>query len=168
MSTEVVHGDIWEGESPIGDDGLDIIDAVVLPDVGDDLSPTTEQILAGRIGNGKWDSLTPELAKTFAAERREMGRQIKVSRREAYEEGMRDALGQIADFETGIINLGSALMERLQLGEALSQRELDTLKLAQKTAIEMKDRAIGKPKTVAEVTTQKSILHLIAGIDIGS
>jgi hypothetical protein len=159
----IVHTDMW-GEDSRPEDDIEAADAVVLPDVGDDKTPSSDMILRGAHGNGKRQSLTPELARQLQLERKKMHEENRLSRREAYEEGMRDALARIAGFETSILDIGIALLDRLDRGEALSRKEIDTLKLAQKSAIEMKDRAMGKAKTMSEVKTQNSILHLIAGI----
>lgn len=144
----------------------EIVD-VPLPDVGDDMTPTAEMIVQGRIGNGVHARLDSELAKTLQAERTEMRREINASRREAYEEGVKDTLSQVQDLQQGILKIGVELMKRLETGEPLSKKELDTLKLAQSTAKELADRAVGKAKTTSEVKSQSSILHLIAGIDNG-
>lgn len=165
MMSEVVHSYIWEDYSP-DDDIIDgeVVDGEDLPDIGHDMAPSSEMIVMGRIGNGTHDSFTPELAKRIQLERRQNADALKASRKEAYEEGMKDALARIASFEKGILDIGIELMKRLDKGEPLTRKEVDTLKLAQKTAVEMKDRAMGRSKTTAEVKTQKSILHLIAGI----
>lgn len=103
----------------------------------------------------------PDAARALAKQRADMRRQQKESRREAYEQGVRDALGRIADLESGLVEIGAQLMEKVRLGEALSKRELDTLALAQKTAEAMKDRAMGKATTKHEVKQQQSLLAMI-------
>lgn len=134
-----------------------------LPVVGEDLAPTPEQIVEGRIGNGSWERISPQIASRLQAERAEMKREIKRSRREAYEDGMKDALRQVSSLQQGILDIGVELLKRLELGETLTRKELDTLKLAQSSAKEVADRAVGKPKTTAEVKNETSILHLLMG-----
>lgn len=155
---------IW-GVVVIEEHDQSIVADTPLPIIGDDVSPTSEMIVRGHVGNGTRDKLTSELAKRIQAERQAMVAEAKAGRRAAYEEGMKDALMKVAGVQSGILDLGHRLLERLELGEDLTRVELDTLKLAQSAAKEIADRAIGKPKTTAEVRTQQSILHLIAGID---
>jgi len=149
-------------------DNHDHPDDIVLPDIGRDKAPTEDMIIRGAVGNGSWERFTPALASQIQLERAEMKRELKLGRKEAYEEGVKDALGSIAALEIGILEIGTTLLDKLGRGEALSRKEIDTLKLAQKAAVEMKDRAMGRSKTMAEVKTQQSILHLIAGIGVGN
>jgi hypothetical protein len=142
-----------------------------LPDVGEDLAPTNEMIVQGKIGNGTYDRFTPELAKQIQVERTENKRLVERTRRESYEEGQRDMLKQVEGLQGGILGLGAKILQRLENGDVLPEEltptELGTLKLAHQAGLEVRNAAIGKPKTVAEVSTQTNILHLIAGIDNG-
>ena len=151
---------------PEDDDPDDHAD-LSLPDVGHDLAPTNEMIVQGNVGNGQRDAFTPELTKRIQVERKEMQVELKRSRREAYEEGIKDALSEVAKLQTGIIEQGNVILQRLQDGtithEELSSTELGTLKLANTAAKEAADRAVGKAKTTSEVTTTGAILHLLTG-----
>jgi hypothetical protein len=147
----------------VGERGDIAGDGTEFPDIGSDLAPTPERIVEGKVGNGTYDRLTPELAKRIQVERREAKAEIRRSRREAYEEGVKDALGEIAKLEHGILEIGSALLAKLEHGEALTKRELDTLKLAKDMASEMKDRGLGKARTTHEVSGSVSLLHLLHG-----
>lgn len=142
-----------------------------LPDVGKDLAPTSEMVVQGKVGNGTYDRFTPELAKQIQAERTENKRLVERTRREAYEEGQRDMLSQVESLQGGILGLGAKILQRLESGEVLPEEltptELGTLKLAHTAGLEVRNAAIGKPKTTAEISTQTNILHLIAGIDHG-
>ena len=138
----------------------------MLPPFGEDKVPSAEMIVEGKVGNGSNERFTSKLASTIQGERAVMKRELAAGRQDAYEEGMKDALGQIAFLETGIVEIGVSLLKRLELGDTLTRKELDTLKLAQQAAKEMKDRAMGKSKSTTEVTTTTSILALVAGIDL--
>jgi hypothetical protein len=78
---------------------------------------------------------------------------------------MKDALVESAKLTTGLVALGNDILERLQRGEnvKLSQRELDTLKLANTANKDIPDRAIGKPKAVTEHKSETRILSLLTG-----
>lgn len=136
-----------------------------LPDVGVEIVPTEQDIVEGRVGNGTWPKLNSELTKRIQLERREMKIELAQGRREAYENGVRDTLGSIGQLESGILEIGEKILQRVEDGELkLGKNDLALLKLAQKTAEDMKNRALGKPTTHHEVKSQSSILHLIAGI----
>ena len=139
-------------------------DSLDMPAIGKDLAPTQDMIVEGRVGNGSWERINAETTKRIQLERRENKAEIAKARVEAYERGVNEALGTISKLESSIVEIGSRLLERTAEGEPLTRAELETLKLAHKVAESMKDRAIGKPVTKAEVKTQQSILHLIAGI----
>lgn len=143
------------------DDNVD----VALPDVGVESAPSSEDIVQGRVGNGTYDRFTPELASRMNAERAEMKREVIRARREAYEEGMKDALAESANLTTGLVKLGNDILKRLENGESvkLSQRELDTLKLANTANKDIPDRAIGKPKARSESDNQTTVLNVLMG-----
>ena len=147
-------------------DEPEVVSGTVIPDIGNDATPTLDMVLKGRVGNGFASQITTAAAEVIQKERRASKELAKLGRREAYEEGVKDALGAVARLEGGILSIGEALMQRIERGEALNGNELATLRLAQKTSEDIKNRAMGRPKTTAEVTTQSSILHLIAGLDI--
>jgi len=149
----------------MSDDQLNEPTEPLLPEFGVDKVPSAEMIVEGKVGNGSYKQFTSQLASTIQSERAVMKREAKAERQRAYEEGMKDALGKIADLETGIVNIGAELLKRLEVGATLSRKELDTLKLAQQTAKEMKDRAMGRSTSKTEVSTQTSILALVAGVE---
>lgn len=137
----------------------------IIPDIGVDMTPTPEMIAKGKIGNGVSKPLDKQMAETIQKERREMKRREKESRREAYEEGVKDALGAIANFEQSLMKIGSSLLDKVEHGKPLTKSEVETLKLIQSNAENMKNRALGRPVTRAEVKQEVGILHLIAGLD---
>ena len=150
-----------------GDESSDDPTDPLLPEVGEDLSPTNEMIVKGRVGNGRRDQFTPQLANRIQVERREMQRELKKGRREAYEEGVKDTLKAAGDLQSGLIEQGNAILKRLQDGavthDELTAVELGTLKLAQAAGKEAADRSIGKAKTTSEVKHDGHLLHLLMG-----
>lgn len=138
-------------------------DDSMLPDVGFEVAPTSEQIVQGHVGNGTRDQFTPELASRIQVERAEMKREIAASRREAYEEGMKDALKESASLTTGLVGIGNEILERLEQGEDLDRLMLDTLKLANTASAQVPDRAIGKAKAITEIKTETKILNMFHG-----
>lgn len=140
---------------------IDNLDDDTLPDIGEELAPTNEMILEGRVGNGTWDDLTPELASRVQAERKEAGKAVKKARREGYNEGMKDALEISGRVTKGIASLGDRLLERLEGNDEMTRLELDTLKLAQSSAKEIADRGVGKAKAITEIRNETKILNLI-------
>ena len=138
-----------------------------LPDVGEDMAPTPQMIVQGKVGNGVQPRLTSEQSKQLAKERKQMRIEIKRSRQEAYEEGAKAILGEGSELENNVISHALALSKRLEAGEALSRTELDTLRLGLNTFAEVKNRAMGKSVTKTEVNTQGGVLHLLMGANVG-
>lgn len=138
------------------------------PDIGEDATPSAEQIVKGSIGNGVspvhgGGDYAVELMKTVQAERAVHRQELKKAREAAYEDGVKDSLALIAQLEGGLVEIGSTVMAKLQAGEKVSSNEMTMLKLAQKTAEDMKNRALGKAKNISETTTKNTTLNLIAG-----
>ncbi len=138
------------------------------PEIGDDATPTTDMIVKGKVGNGISaghgdDDYALELMKTMQAQKQEHRKELKKAREASYEEGVKDSLQVIASLESGLVDIGNIVMEKLTKGEKVTANEMVLLKLAQKTAEDMKNRALGKSKSITETTVKNTTLNLIAG-----
>lgn len=131
------------------------------PDVGTDMAPSNEMIVEGKVGNGTHDRFTPELQKQIQLERKKNAEVVKQSEREGYLAGIRDSYAKVGELERGILDIGLQVMKAREEGEPLTKRELDSLKLAQDTAKEMKDREGGKSTSRHEVKQETTILALL-------
>ena len=138
------------------------------PEIGDDVTPTTEMVVKGKIGNGISAAhgdgdYAIELMKTMQAQKQEHRAELRKAREASYEEGVKDSLEVIAHLEGGLVDIGNVVMMKLVAGEKVTANEMTLLKLAQKTAEDMKNRALGKSKSISETTVKNTTLNLIAG-----
>ena len=129
--------------------------------LGVDKTPTLDMVVKGKVGNGQRPSLASEIAATIQSERVELKRSAKIGRIEAYEQGVKDTLGRIGNFEDDLLSLGVALLEKLERGKPLTGAEVQTLRMVQGVTEDMKNRVLRKP--TQEIQHNVSILGLIAG-----
>lgn len=133
------------------------------PLVGVDRRPTPEQIAEGRIGNGSWD-LTDAAYEAAQVEVRQQIKQDKDERRHFFNEEAKDGLLNAIRFHNRIINRGHEVMDRIEKDDEdvkVTSKDMTILNMAQKSAKELADRGIGKPKAVEEQGTTTSLLAIL-------
>lgn len=131
-----------------------------LTSLGKDMTPTKEMIVQGKVGNGTAKSLDKQLAETIQRERTLAKAEAKLGRIEAYEQGVKDTLGDISQFEGKLVEIGNALLSKVKLGETLTRQEVETLKLVQSTIENQKKTVLAKPTQT--MNHNVSILGLIS------
>lgn len=131
-----------------------------LTSLGKDMNPTKEMIVQGKVGNGTAKSLDKQLAETIQRERTLAKAEAKLGRIEAYEQGVKDTLGDISQFEGKLVEIGNALLSKVKLGETLTRQEVETLKLVQSTIENQKKTVLAKPTQT--MNHNVSILGLIS------
>ena len=138
-----------------GDNNDDVVSGELVPpeDFGVDNHDTIR-------GNGSYNHSIEELHEArdrHIAERK----QAKNEAVQAFNEGMKAGLKQVAKFNLDLLQAGSDLAEKAAMGMILSQQERELLKMAANAAKEIADRGAGKAKTTHEEHKSVSILSVL-------
>jgi hypothetical protein len=136
-----------------------------LSGLGKDQTPTTTDIIEGRVGNGTWERNAQHL-ETIRTQHIERQREQKADFRKAFASRVEESLLDTADFNVKILEIADRLLMKIEQGLKLTTDERNILKMAQKSAKELTDRAIGTPKSVSEVTQTTSFLGVLLNGDL--
>ena len=138
------------------------------PNFGKDLEPTDDMIARGRFGNGAYgnDEKTLEVVR---AEKRRLAIQRKEDRRAEYENQVVESLGDIADFQDSLIQLGKKVVkDALAKGaDELSKAELDIVGKALKASDQVANRVLGLASRLDDKAVHVDALsYLIEGQEV--
>lgn len=138
------------------------------PEFGKDIEPTEEMIAQGRFGNGAYgnDDSTLELVRQ---ERRRIAIQRKEDRRGEYESKVVETLGDIADFQDALIQLGKKTAEKALKANAepLDRTDLEVISRALKASDQVANRVLGLASRLDDkATKQDALSYLIEGQEI--
>lgn len=133
---------------------------VAFPVVGEDKTPTAEQIARGAFGNGSWD-LTDASVEIAYAERAKQIKEDKDERRRFFNESAKDALADAIRLHHSIVKQGLAVMEKIENGEAPTAKEMSVLAMAQKSSKELADRGMGRATVAQPEQEREGLLALL-------
>lgn len=135
--------------------------------LGEVIRPTVEDVQMGRIGNGAWQPASfadPAAVAAAHAESREVAKDNKRQRIEAYEEEKRKQLREIAQGEALEVKQWLRILKKLDaLGpdEELSKQDERLFKTLCDRVERGKERAMGRPTTKVEAEHNHSVLHAL-------
>lgn len=135
-------------------------DGPLFPVVGDIVEPTPEAIAQGRFGNGSW-TLTDTSIEQAQQAVHEAKQERKDERERFFHEEAKDALRESIEYHRRIVRMGDAVLDKIEAGDSPSRAEMSVLSQAQKSAVELVNRGIGKPKQMSEHKEEKSILSVL-------
>lgn len=136
-----------------------------IPEFGRDIAPTSEMIARGAFGNGSYqtDDSTLELVR---AERRRIAIQNKEDRRAEYEALVVESLGDIAQFQDALIQLGKKTVIDALKPEAskMDRTDLEIIAKALKASDQVSNRVLGLPSRLDDKGVKSDGLsYLIEG-----
>jgi len=135
-----------------------------VPDFGKDIEPDDEMIAKGKFGNGAYqnDESTLELVRS---ERKRIAIQRKEDRRAEYESRVVETLGDIADFQDALIQLGKKTALNALLPQAeITRVDLEVISRALKASDQVSNRILGLASRLDDKSIkQDALTFLIEG-----